>query len=145
MSAPPQTQPCQTQPAGFPARVRALVEWERGAHERHVLRAGELAFLRRERQAAPVSYGCLPGVLNPADGAEVDAVFPGDAALGTLGVFVVFGMLWLPDGDHKLLLGEGKMAQDAAAAALAWFPPERGAELRSAAEALAWLGTLEGS
>lgn len=133
----------ETQPSGFPARVRALVEWERGDHERHVLRAGGLAFLRREPEAAPVSYGCLPGVLNPADGAEVDAVFPGGEALGTVAVFAVCGMLWLPDGDHKLLLGTGEPAHGAAAAALAWFPPERGARVRPAAEAHAWLGTLE--
>lgn len=133
------------QPPEFPARVRALVEWQRGAHERHALQGGELAFLRREAEAAPVSYGCLPGVPNPADGAEVDAVFPGDEALGFAGVFAVAGMLWLPDGDHKLLLGERADLARSAAPALAWFPPERGARLRPAAEALAWLGTLERS
>ena len=53
---------------------RGVVEWTAGQRERFVWRDGRLEPLRVEARPAPVNYGCLPGTLNPADDAEVDAV-----------------------------------------------------------------------
>lgn len=49
------------------------------------------------------------------------------------------GLLWLADGDHKVIFGELKAGLEAL---LAWFPPERGAQVQGAAEAQAWLAGL---
>jgi hypothetical protein len=50
------------------------------------------------------NYGLIPGLLNPADGEEVDAVLLGPPyPLGEAEGEVV-GLLHLEDGDHKVLL-----------------------------------------
>lgn len=123
-----------------------MVEWTAGTRERFVWRDGQLERLRTEPHAAPVNYGCLPGTLNPADDAEIDAVWLGPAlSVGTVLEAAPLGLLWLLDGDHKVIFaagaGESVGAQERAKV-LAWFPPERGARLLGAAEAAAWLESL---
>lgn len=86
-----------------------------------------------------MNYGCLPGVLNPADHAEADAVWLGaPLAVGTWVEAVPSGLLWLADGDHKVIFGELAQVQ----IVLDWFPSERGARLLGPAEAQAWLASL---
>lgn len=116
-----------------------VVEWSAGQTERFIWRGGEVVPYRREPLPAPVNYGCLPGTYNPADKAEVDAVWLGPALnVGTRPQAAPTGLLWLADGDHKVIfdLSDG---QADLAALLAWFPAERGAKVLSAAEARAWL------
>ena len=123
-----------------------VVEWRRGETGRWVWRAGagesggELVPYRTEPWPAPVNYGCLPALHNPADAAEVDAVWLGEPlAVGTRLSGTPNGLLWLADGDHKVVFGDN--AEDSAAL-LAWFPPERGARLLGPAAALEWLESL---
>lgn len=126
---------------------RGVVEWTAGERERFVWREGEVVPYRTEPWPAPVNYGCLPGTLNPADGAEVDAVWLGaPLAVGTKMTAVPSGLLHLTDGDHKVIFGaltngpaEGQAG--GLAGLMAWFPPERGARVLDAAAARAWLGT----
>lgn len=135
MSAPPQTE------------VTGVVEWTRGTLARFVWRGGELLPHRTESWAAPVNYGCLPGTLNPADGAEVDAVWLGEPlAVGTHVSAAPSGLLRLADGDHKVVFGnlEDHHGGDLLAL-LAWFAPERGARLAGPDEAAAWLASLPAS
>ena len=84
---------------------------------RYAWEGGGLRFVGQDRPA-PVNYGLVEGLLNPADGEEVDAVYlgpplsPGEEAEGLL-----LGMVALADGDHKLLLAqspEGLDPQEAA-------------------------------
>lgn len=120
-----------------------VVEWTAGTHERLIWRAGGLEPYRTEPWPAPVNYGCLPGTHNPADAAEVDAVWLGPPLpTGTRPRAVPTGLLHLADGDHKVVFGrvDGQEAQ----ALLAWFPPERGARLLGSQEAAAWLASLAG-
>ncbi|MFK7601550.1 inorganic diphosphatase [Deinococcus sp. SM5_A1] len=123
-----------------------MVEWTAGTRERFVWRGGGLEPLRTEPHAAPVNYGCLPGTQNPADGAEIDAVWLGPALkIGTVLEMPVLGLLSLLDGDHKVIFAaDSQSGADSAAQAklLAWFPPERGARLLDASEAVAWLESL---
>ena len=122
-------------------RPRAgVVEWTAGQRERFIWQDGRVVPYRVEPLPAPVNYGCLPGTLNPADGAEVDAVWLGaPRAVGDRVEAPISGLLWLADGDHKVIFGA---LQEGAAALLAWFPPDRGAELRNAEAAEAWLADL---
>nr|WP_169737011.1 inorganic diphosphatase [Deinococcus pimensis] len=116
-----------------------MVEWRAGETRRSVWRAGEVVFLRKEPWRAPVNYGCLPGTLNPADDAEVDAVWLGPPReVGETVEAEPTGLLWLADGDHKVVFGDTADA----APLLAWFPQERGARLLSAGEAWAWLAEI---
>ncbi|WP_370519706.1 inorganic diphosphatase [Deinococcus sp. AJ005] len=123
-----------------------MVEWTAGTRERFVWREGRIEPLRTEPYPAPVNYGCLPGTLNPADGAEIDAVWLGPALkVGTVLEMPVLGLLSLLDGDHKVIFAvDPQSGAEAAAQAklLAWFPPERGARLLDASEAVAWLESL---
>jgi inorganic pyrophosphatase len=123
-----------------------VVEWTAGTRERFVWREGGLVPLRTEPRAAPVNYGCLPGTLNPADDAEIDAVWLGPAlTVGTVPEAVPMGLLWLLDGDHKVIFpadSQGRAEPEVQTRLLAWFPPERGARLLGAAEAEAWLESL---
>lgn len=138
------------EPPGSGPLLRGVVEWRRGERRRWVWRAGEIEFLREEAFAAPVNYGCLPGTLNPADDAEVDAVWLGaPRAPGEWVEARLSGLLHLADGDHKLVFvlpgEEGAGVEEAERQALlAWFPPERGARLLGAGEAEAWLRGLMG-
>lgn len=121
------------------------MEWTAGTHERFVWQDGRLEPLRTEPHAAPVNYGCLPGTVNPADAAEIDAVWLGPALIvGTVLEAKLLGLLWLLDGDHKAIFASEGGAADSESSAklLAWFPPERGARLLGAAEAEAWLRSL---
>lgn len=119
-----------------------IVEWERGTVERFIWRGGAVVPYRQEPWPAPVNYGCLPALHNPADEAEVDAVWLGEPLrVGTCLTAAPSGLLWLADGDHKVIFGTDERGQ---ADLLAWFPPERGARLLGAAEALAWLEGLMG-
>ncbi|GHG10991.1 hypothetical protein GCM10017783_24260 [Deinococcus piscis] len=122
-----------------------VVEWRRGETERWVWRGsgdtGELVPYRTEPWPAPVNYGCLPDLHNPADSAEVDAVWLGEAlAVGTRLTDTPSGLLWLADGDHKVVFGADERGQ---ADLLAWFPPERGARLLGSEAALKWLEKLD--
>ena len=123
-----------------------MVEWTAGTCGRFVWQGGRVVPLRTEPHPAPVNYGCLPGTLNPADDAEIDAVWLGPALqVGTVLAAAPLGLLWLLDGDHKVIFAAGLGAEAHAgmqARLLAWFPPERGARLHSAAEAQAWLDSL---
>ncbi|WP_291430299.1 inorganic diphosphatase [Deinococcus sp.] len=127
-----------------------VIEWTAGTRERFIWRAGQLEPLRTEAWEAPVNYGCVPGTWNPADAAEVDAVWLGDPLpVGTRLTLAPVGLLHLHDGDHKVIFDARSTAQDGAAdgppggaavqALLNWFPPDRGARLRPAHEAAAWL------
>lgn len=124
--------------------LEGVVEWTRGTLERFVWRGGEVVPLRTEPWPAPVNYGCLPGTLNPADGAEVDAVWLGEPrAVGQRVRAVPAGLLQLADGDHKLIFGvlEEHHGGDLLAL-LAWFGPERNAQLLGPDAAAAWLASL---
>ncbi len=115
------------------------MEWRLGERERHVWRSESLVFYRTEPLPAPVNYGCLPGTFNPADAAEIDAVWLGAAR--ELGEWVCEppnGVLYLTDGDHKLIFGSLELAGPL----LDWFPPERGARLLGAVQAWVWLAEL---
>ncbi|NTY02170.1 inorganic diphosphatase [Deinococcus sp. JMULE3] len=123
---------------------RGVVEWTAGQRERFVWRDGRLEPLRVEAREAPVNYGCLPGTLNPADNAEVDAVWLGEPLLvGTVREGDPVGLLHLHDGDHKVIFSEGAPRGAALRALLAWFPPERGATVQDAQAAQAWLADLQ--
>lgn len=118
-----------------------VVEWTAGKRERFVWREGQVVPYRTEPWPAPVNYGCLPGTLNPADTAEVDAVWLGDPLpVGQQLRLSPSGLLHLADGDHKVVFGEAREAD--LAALLAWFPPERGAKWLDATAAQAWLSEL---
>jgi len=119
--------------------VLGIVEWRLGERSRYVWRGEALAFYRTEPLPAPVNYGCLPGTLNPADGAEIDAVWLGAARpVGEWVRATPSGLLHLDDSDHKLVFGDVALA----GLLLAWFPPGRGARLLGAADARTWLEAL---
>lgn len=122
---------------------RGVVEWTAGQRERFVWRDGRLEPLRVEARPAPVNYGCLPGTLNPADDAEVDAVWLGEPlAVGTVREGAPAALLHLHDGDHKVIFSVGPVQGAALQGLLAWFPPERGATVQDAHAAQAWLDEL---
>jgi ADP-ribosyl-[dinitrogen reductase] hydrolase len=118
--------------------MRMIVEWTKGSPLRHAWQGGRLVPLGEDRPA-PVNYGLLPGLLNPADGEEVDAVLLGPPhPLGEAEGEVV-GLLSLADGDHKVVLaGEGHRGEDLEPL-LAWFAPERAPRLLPKEAALAFL------
>ncbi|WP_407539884.1 inorganic pyrophosphatase [Deinococcus radiomollis] len=116
-----------------------IVEWRLGERERYIWRGESLIFYRTEPLPAPVNYGCLPGTFNPADAAEIDAVWLGAArGLREWVRDLPSGLLHLKGGDHKLIFGSLELAGPL----LDWFPPERGARLLDAAQAWAWLAQL---
>ena len=120
---------------------RGVVEWRAGERERFIWRGDRVQPYRTEPLPAPVNYGCLPGTLNPADAAEVDAVWLGEPlAVGTVTDLAPSGLLWLADGDHKVIFGTPDTGLEPL---LAWFPPERGAKVLDAAQAQAWLAGLQ--
>ncbi|WP_380099692.1 inorganic pyrophosphatase [Deinococcus radiophilus] len=83
------------------------MEWSRGQAERLIWRDGRVVPYRTEPLPAPVNYGCIPALHNPADAAEVDAVWLGDPLeVGRQVMAPPTGLLWLADGDHKVIFGE---------------------------------------
>ncbi|AWN23343.1 inorganic pyrophosphatase [Deinococcus irradiatisoli] len=120
--------------------LKGIVEWRRGERERFVYRAGRTEPYRIEPLPAPVHYGCLPAYFNPADQAEVDAVWLGnqDRQVDEWVEAQVTGLLHLNDQDHKVVFGP----LDEAGVLLSWFGPQRGARLQSAEAALTWLSGL---
>ncbi|MDB5045104.1 MAG: hypothetical protein JWQ08_1154 [Deinococcus sp.] len=119
---------------------RGVVEWTAGTRERLIWRAGQLKPYRTEPLPAPVNYGCLPGTFNPADAAEVDAVWLGvPLAAGTQITARPSGLLHLADGDHKVIFGD---PEEGFRALMTWFPATRGAELLEPEQAQAWLESL---
>ncbi|WP_338067519.1 inorganic diphosphatase [Thermus tengchongensis] len=85
-------------------RLRMVVEWSKGSPFRYAWKEGRLTLVAVD-QPAPVNYGLIPGLINPADGEEVDAVYLGPPLpSGTQVEGEVVGMVWLADGDHKLIL-----------------------------------------
>jgi len=124
-------------------KLTATIEWSKGSRERWEWKGGR--FVRKvEDRPAPVNYGFLPGTVNPADGEEVDAVVLGPPLGAKSRVEArLLGLLWLADGDHKLVLApDGGEYQKDEAALLAWFEPERRARLEGADAARAWLERL---
>ncbi len=125
-------------------RLRMVVEWSKGSPFRYAWKEGSLTLVALD-QPAPVNYGLIPGLINPADGEEVDAVHlghplpPGTQAEGNL-----LGMVWLADGDHKLLLGEGGEGPglEDLPSLLTWFAPTRHPTLLGPREAQAWVEAL---
>ncbi|AFZ68882.1 inorganic pyrophosphatase [Deinococcus peraridilitoris] len=137
--------------AGALQGVRGVVEWRLGERRRFIWRQTEsgaaVEFYREEPLPAPVNYGCLPGTRNPADEAEIDAVWLGPARkVGESTFLPPGGLLWLSDGDHKVIFGDpGSVAEGSMGsiqALLDWFPASRGARVRSAEAAWAWLRSL---
>lgn len=117
----------------------ALVEWQKGTRKRFRYEDGQVVFYREDPRPAPCNYGCIPGLINPADHAEVDVIWL-DVPLevGWKGPIDVSGLLHLADQDHKVLTGDLKNIQPV----LDWFPPERGAQVLSRQAALDWLSGL---
>ncbi|GAB5601795.1 ADP-ribosylglycohydrolase family protein [Thermus sp. FJN-A] len=121
------------------------VEWSKDSPLRYAWKGGRL-LLDRVESPAPVNYGLIPGLLNPADGEEVDAVYLGPPLPPGAGVEgFLLGMVALADGDHKLLLARSPRGLDPQEAArlLAWFPPERRPTLLGPEEAEAWVKGLK--
>ncbi|MEM1879218.1 MAG: inorganic diphosphatase [Desulfurococcaceae archaeon] len=124
-----------------------VVEWSKGSPFRYAWKEGRLALVAVERPA-PVNYGLIPGLINPADGEEVDAVYLGPPLPPGTGVEgEVLGMLGLADGDHKLLLGEGPAALtlEGLAPLLAWFAPGRRPTLLGPEAARVWVEEVANS
>jgi len=124
-------------------KLTVIIEWPKGSRERWEWRHGEFVY-KREDVVAPVNYGFLPGLINPADGEEVDAVVLGPPLKAKTQVEAwLRGLLWLADGDHKLVLspdGSDYLADESAMRA--WFEPERRARLEGAGAAREWLERL---
>ncbi|WP_457632780.1 ADP-ribosylglycohydrolase [Oceanithermus desulfurans] len=124
-------------------KLTVVIEWPKGSRERWEWKGG--AFVRTlEGLAAPVNYGFLPGIVNPADGEEVDAVVLGPPLRARArSTARLTGLVRLADGDHKLVFTpDGGRYPEDEAALLAGFEPERGAHLESADAAARWLAEL---
>ncbi|MCS7058402.1 MAG: hypothetical protein NZ849_11165 [Meiothermus sp.] len=93
-------------------KLQMVVEWSLGSPERFHWDGARLVPhqppWRPEWGLPPVNYGLVPGYLNPADGAELDAIWASrePIAAGSWLLGQVLGMVWLQDGDHKVILGE---------------------------------------
>lgn len=115
-------------------RLKMIVEWSLGGLERYDW-DGEKLIPRdppwpAEWGLPPVNYGLIPGLLNPADQGELDAVWAGSEpiAVGTWLEGEVLGMIWLTDRDHKIILGRAGDFQQLDYTGLeAWF---EGREMR---------------
>jgi hypothetical protein len=91
-----------------------------------------------------VNYGQIPGYFNPADKAELDAIWASREPIevGTWLEGAVLGMIWLPDGDHKIILGEPDHLQNLDLDGLwAWFEC-RGPRLVAPQEATIFIRSL---
>lgn len=118
--------------------LQGVIEWSLGECERYIWRNKQIQHYRTEPVPAPVNYGCLPDTFNPADQAEIDAVWLGSRlAVGTRVEQEVTGLLQLLDGDHKVIFGQ--IDTEAMAPLLAWFPESRGAKVLAQKAAEQWL------
>ncbi|MCS7068772.1 hypothetical protein [Meiothermus sp.] len=131
-------------------RLSMLVEWSLGSPMRYDWDGQKLVPRdppwRAEWGLPPVNYGQIPGYFNPADQAALDAIWasrqPIPAGSWLLGE--VLGMVWLQDGDHKIILGEPSQLTNLDLAGLwAWFEG-RGPRLAGPAEAIAFVRSLPG-
>ncbi len=92
-------------------RLEMIVEWSLGSPERFDWDGQKLVPFdppwRPEWGLPPVNYGQIPYFHNPADQAALDAVWASrePAAVGTWLEGEVLGMVWVKDGDHKIILG----------------------------------------
>ncbi|KZK16960.1 inorganic diphosphatase [Meiothermus taiwanensis] len=129
-------------------RARMLVEWSLGTAERYSWDGERLLPKeppwRPEWGLAPVNYGLIPGYYNPADQDTLDAIWAGKEPIpvGSWLEGEVLGMIWVSDGDHKIILGHPQNLSALDLGALwQWFK-KRQPRLASAEEAEAFVRSL---
>ncbi|GIW35053.1 hypothetical protein [Meiothermus sp.] len=129
-------------------RLEMIVEWSLGSPLRFDWDGQRLVPRnppwRAEWGLPPVNYGQIPGYFNPADQAALDAIWASrePVAVGRRLQGSVLGMIWLPDGDHKIILGEPHNLQNLDMDGLwAWFQG-REPRLAEAEEAIAFVRSL---
>ncbi len=92
-------------------RLGMIVEWSLGSPLRFDWDGQKLVPRDPPWQPAwglpPVNYGQIPEYFNPADRAALDAIWASREAVsvGTRLEGLVLGMVWIKDGDHKIILG----------------------------------------
>jgi inorganic pyrophosphatase len=125
-----------------------LVEWSLGCVERYSWNGQCLVPReppwRPEWGLPPVNYGLIPGYYNPADQDTLDAIWASNEPIpvGSWLEGQVLGMLWVRDGDHKIILGEPQGLQKLDLEGLwRWFEG-RQPRLAKAEEAEAFMRTL---
>lgn len=142
---PSLTDPTQTENTklSLPPLLLGVVEWRKGQKQRFIWLNEQLHPYRLEPWDAPVNYGCLPNTRNPADNAEIDAVWLGEPLeVGQQIRAQASGLLHLQDGDHKVVFGEYNEDSEDLQKLLEWFPAERGASLLGVTELWNWLQQL---
>ncbi|WP_337867600.1 inorganic diphosphatase [Meiothermus sp.] len=93
-------------------RLEMIVEWSLGSPRRFEWDGQKLVPYDPPWQPAwglpPVNYGLIPEYFNPADQAALDAIWASrePVAAGTRLEGEVLGMVWVKDGDHKIILGQ---------------------------------------
>jgi inorganic pyrophosphatase len=93
-------------------RLEMIVEWSLGSPLRFDWDGQRLVPFnppwQPERGLPPVNYGQIPHYFNPADQAALDAIWASQepVAVGTRLEGEVLGMVWVKDGDHKIILGQ---------------------------------------
>lgn len=91
-----------------------LVEWSLGSAERYSWNGQGLVprepLWQSDWGLPPVNYGLIPDYFNPADQDALDAIWASGEPIpvGTWLEGEVLGMVWLCDGDHKIILGEAQ-------------------------------------
>ncbi len=123
-------------------RLPMLVEWSLGSLERYRWDGLRLMPDARPPRASPVNYGLVPHYFNPADQDYLDAIWASRQAVaaGSWLEGEVLGLLYLADGDHKVILGEGRLELDWEGI-WAWFAG-REVQLLEASEAAALVRSL---
>lgn len=126
-------------------KLEMVVEWTIGTRERYDWKGGVLVARQPWGwELPPVNYGCIPRYFNPADQAELDAIWcdPTPVAPGVWLEGEVLGMVWVNDFDHKILLGQpGDLEKLDRVGLEAWFVG-RDARITAAEEALAFIASL---
>lgn len=108
-------------------KLTMIIEWSKGTRERYDWQNGVLVtrdLWPEEWGLPPVNYGLIPGIHNPADDAEVDAICFGELLpAGTKYRGDLIGMVWLSDGDHKLVISKDGLlpSESQIQDLLAWF------------------------
>uniref|UniRef100_A0A7C3HXV9 inorganic diphosphatase n=2 Tax=Meiothermus ruber TaxID=277 RepID=A0A7C3HXV9_MEIRU len=130
-------------------RARMLVEWSLGSADRYTWNGQCLVPREPPWQAEwglpPVNYGLIPDCYNPADQGALDAIWANREPIpvGTWLEGQVLGMVWLCDGDHKIILGEPQNLPNLDLDALwRWFRG-RQPRLTNADEAEAFIHSLK--